>query len=271
MKLRLALFLPVLLAACGGSGGDKSAIFEVHANNLAYGSTATLLFVGSFVAGQSLTPDTPTCTSGTGVYSTPTQYVLKCTVTATGDFPVTVKTSSGDVIYSKTLSVPAPRVTFSTSKGNIVAELYPDKAPNSVINFLRYVQFGFYSQTIFHRVIKDFVVQGGGFKPGLVPQDGQLAPIPLESNNGLSNARGTLAMARTTDPNSATSQFYFNLVDNTFLDYKDASNPGYAVFGKIVSGLDVVDAIGAVPTTTVQGAGDIPATDVVLNSVTRDQ
>ena len=155
-----------------------------------------------------------------------------------------------------------------TSKGSVVVELYPTNAPITVANFLQYVTDGFYKDKIFHRVINNFVIQGGGF-------DAQLSlavnrpPIALEVCNGLTNTRGTIAMARTSVLNSATSQFFVNVVDNTSLD---TSGGGYAVFGKVVSGMDVVDLIKAVPTQTVNGFGsDVPVTPITITSATRTQ
>lgn len=161
-----------------------------------------------------------------------------------------------------------PKVLIKTSLGDITAELYPDKAPKSVENFLTYVKSGFYDGTIFHRVIESFMVQGGGFSKDL-RQKPTRAPIPIESKNGLSNLRGTVAMARTQDPNSATAQFFINVVDNPRLDYVSDANPGYAVFGKVVSGLDVVDKIRAMP-TGAQGPfrSDVPTTPIVIEKVT---
>lgn len=159
------------------------------------------------------------------------------------------------------------KVLIKTSLGDITVELYPDKAPKSVENFLGYVRSGFYDGTVFHRVIDGFMIQGGGFTRDL-RQKPTKAPIPIESKNGLGNLRGTLAMARTMDPNSATAQFFINVVDNARLDYASDANPGYAVFGKVVSGLDVVDKIRAVQTGP-QGPfrSDVPVTPVVIEKV----
>ena len=158
----------------------------------------------------------------------------------------------------------APKVLIKTSLGDITLELYPDKAPKSVENFLAYVKSGFYDGTIFHRVIAGFMIQGGGFTADL-RQKKTRAPIAIESKNGLSNLRGTLAMARTMDPNSATAQFFINTVDNPRLDYAGDANPGYAVFGKVVSGMDVVEKIRAVE-TGAQGpfVSDVPKTPIVI-------
>jgi len=143
-----------------------------------------------------------------------------------------------------------PKVVLETTMGRIVLELYPDKAPKTVANFLTYVDEGFYDGTIFHRVIPGFVLQGGGYTADF-RQKPTRPPIPNEADNGLSNLRGTIAMARTADPHSATSQFFINLVDNKRLDHTgkgDSQAWGYAVFGKVVEGMDVVDKIARVRT-----------------------
>jgi len=165
-------------------------------------------------------------------------------------------------------STTSNKVLLKTSLGDITLELYPDKAPKSVENFLGYVKSGFYDGTVFHRVIEGFMIQGGGFTKDL-HQKSTKAAIAIESKNGLSNLRGTLAMARTGDPNSATAQFFINTVDNPRLDYVSDANPGYAVFGKVVGGLDVVDKIKVVQ-TGAQGPfrSDVPVTPVVIEKVT---
>jgi len=157
-----------------------------------------------------------------------------------------------------------PRVTLDTTKGKIVIELYPDKAPKTVDNFLKYVKAGHYDGTVFHRVIAGFMIQGGGVDANGSEKTTR-PPIENESNNGLSNARGTIAMARTGDPNSATAQFFISVVDNSRLDYSSAPQRwGYTVFGKVVEGMDVVDAIAAVRT----GANDKPVEPVVVKKAT---
>ena len=160
-------------------------------------------------------------------------------------------------------------VRIETSKGMIVAELDGEKAPVTVENFLAYAREGFYDGTIFHRVIDGFMIQGGGFTPDMGMKEGK-PPIENEASNGLRNLAGTFAMARTSVVNSATSQFFINLVDNGFLDHKDKSPSGfgYAVFGKVVEGMDVVKAIGGVETGTVKGFGDVPVEPVVMEKVT---
>jgi len=147
---------------------------------------------------------------------------------------------------------PNPKVLIKTNQGDITVELDAAKAPKSVENFVAYVKAGQYDGTIFHRVIDNFMIQGGGYTTELVPKGGERAPIQNEAANGLSNARGTLAMARTMDPHSATSQFFINVNDNKALDHvstADGRTWGYAVFGKVVSGMDVVDKIKVMPTS----------------------
>lgn len=152
-----------------------------------------------------------------------------------------------------------------TNEGTIVVKLYPQKAPLTVANFKKYVKNNFYDGLIFHRVIKGFMIQGGGLYPnGTVKPT--YAPIPSEANNGLSNLRGTIAMARTSDPNSATSQFFINTVDNTFLDHTLVS-PGYTVFGKVVRGMNVVDKISNVQTETKYGLKDWPVENITIEKV----
>lgn len=163
-----------------------------------------------------------------------------------------------------------PQVLLKTSLGDITLELYPDKAPKSVANFLRYVHEGFYNGTIFHRVIPTFMVQGGGFTPDLQKKPTH-APIPNEADNGLRNRIGTVAMARTNDPNSATAQFFINVAQNTFLDFREktARAWGYAVFGRVIKGMKVVNHIRLVKTGFKNGMGDVPLHPVVIIKATQ--
>ena len=158
-----------------------------------------------------------------------------------------------------------PIVVIETSKGNIVLKLNKEKAPITVANFLKYVNNEFYNQTVFHRVIKDFMIQGGGFSSDGSKKE-TLEPIILESSNGLKNLKGTIAMARTMDPDSATAQFFINVVNNDFLDYTSQS-PGYAVFGEVIEGIDVVMIIQDVATKTNNDHQDWPIDEVVINKV----
>ena len=166
-----------------------------------------------------------------------------------------------------------PRVEFKTTMGSFTLELYPDKAPKTVENFMQYVKSGFYKGTIFHRVIDNFMIQGGGFTPDM-KQKQTNAPIVNEagmaSKGGLRNTVGTIAMARTSDPNSATAQFFINVKDNVPLDYRDPSpqGVGYAVFGRVVEGLNVVMQISRVDTMTAGMYQDVPRRQIVIESVT---
>ena len=162
----------------------------------------------------------------------------------------------------------AQKVNISTSLGDIVVELNAAKAPKTVDNFLLYVKSGQYDGTVFHRVIENFMIQGGGFSQEL-KEKATRAPILLESRNGLSNSRGTLAMARTLDPNSATAQFFINVQDNGFLDAaRSPDGNGYAVFGKVISGMEVVDRIRAVPTGNRGPYQNVPLQPVTILKAT---
>jgi peptidyl-prolyl cis-trans isomerase A (cyclophilin A) len=178
--------------------------------------------------------------------------------------------AAGFFAASLALQAANPQVLLKTSKGDITIELFQDQAPISAKNFLSYVDEKFYEGTVFHRVIKGFMIQGGGMTADMREKSAK-PPIKNEAGNGLKNTRGTLAMARTSDIDSATCQFFINLADNAFLDH-ETGNPdkfGYAVFGKIVSGMDVVDAIAAVPTGSKGMHGDVPREPVTILSATR--
>ena len=164
----------------------------------------------------------------------------------------------------------APKVKLSTSAGDIVVELYPDKAPKSVDNFLQYVRDKHYDGTVFHRVMDGFMIQGGGFTADL-QQKPTRAPIPLEASNGLKNDRGTLAMARTNDPNSATAQFFINVVNNAPLNAPNPDGHGYTVFGKVVSGMDVVDKIKGVAVGNQGPYQNVPKTPVTILKATLEK
>lgn len=168
---------------------------------------------------------------------------------------------------SPAMAAKNPQVIFSTTKGDLTIELYADKAPISVKNFLAYVDSGFYDGVIFHRVIPGFVIQGGGFTEKMVKKATK-APIKNEADNGLKNLRGTLSLARTRDINSATSQFFINLNDNAALDHRPG-NFGYAVFGKVIKGMNVVDTIAGVPTGTHGYYRDVPTVPIVIKKATR--
>ena len=180
---------------------------------------------------------------------------------------VLAMTAMFSVANPATAADPAPKVKLATSMGDIVVELNPDKAPKSVANFLQYVREKHYDGTIFHRVIDGFMIQGGGFTADMV-QKPMRAPIPLEAANGLKNDKYTLAMARTSAPDSATAQFFINVKDNAMLNAPQPDGHGYAVFGKVVEGQDVVDKIKAVATGNKGPHQNVPNTPITIQSAT---
>lgn len=189
-----------------------------------------------------------------------------CIATAVGFLLLTVGTALAETPKGKQRG-DKPMVVFSTTLGEVTIELYPEKAPITVENFLTYVDAGFYDGTIFHRVVPGFVIQGGGFTESM-EQKSTRPSIKNEADNGLKNERGTLSMARTRDVNSATSQFFINLVDNAFLDH-GTRDFGYAVFARVVVGMDVIDKIGAVRTSNRGMYQNVPVQPVVIQSARR--
>lgn len=171
-------------------------------------------------------------------------------------------------IFSQTALAANPLVTVETNRGDFIVELYPDKAPKTVANFLQYVNAGFYKDTIFHRVINRFMIQGGGFTANMEEKDTR-APIVNEAANGLLNEVGTLAMARTQDPNSATAQFFINLENNQFLNYQspDPELIGYCVFGRVLKGMDVVREIASSPTGYKGPYSDVPKSPILIRQI----
>ncbi|MEJ2530617.1 MAG: peptidylprolyl isomerase [Halioglobus sp.] len=186
------------------------------------------------------------------------RYLLLCLALL---FPVTLLAADEATVTSD------PLVVIRTSEGDITLRLFPDKAPVTVENFLRYVDAGFYNGTVFHRVIQDFMIQGGGFLPDMTEKAGG-DPIVNESKNRLHNNRGTIAMARTNDPDSATSQFFINQRNNLRLDWAPGRD-GYTVFGEVVTGMNVVDFIATAPTGKVGGFGDVPLEPIVITEIVR--
>ncbi|MEN9418984.1 MAG: hypothetical protein RI988_2604 [Pseudomonadota bacterium] len=181
---------------------------------------------------------------------------------------LTVLLSTCAVIAAAAPAAWAQNVRLQTSAGDIVLKLQPDKAPRTVDNFLQYVRAGHYDGTVFHRVIESFMIQGGGFDAQM-NQKPTRAPIPLEARNGLNNVRGSVAMARTAVPDSATAQFFINVVDNAFLDAANARDGhGYAVFGQVVEGMDVVDRIRAVPTASRGPHQNVPTMPITIRKAT---
>lgn len=279
-QLILAGAVTTLLSACGGGGGNstttptvKVTVSNITADQLAYRKTTNFTITGENLD-KGINASIPGCLKITELAgSTATQKVLSCKIVAVGSFTATITDAANASLNSKSFTVALaaqPQVTMKTSMGDVVFELDPAKAPVSVDNFLQYVENGFYVNKIFHRVIKDFVVQGGGLTSDLNSPP-TLTPIKLEASNGLSNVRGTLAMARTQVADSATSQFYINVVDNS--KSLDAANnpPGYAVFGKVVKGMDVVDAMRQVQVVNVGSYDSVPVTPIFITSAVQTQ
>ena len=175
---------------------------------------------------------------------------------------------SSTLLFSNTAFAANPQLVFETNRGDFVVELYPEKAPKTVANFISYVNAGFYKDTIFHRVINRFMIQGGGFTADMVEKETR-APIINEAGNGLLNDVGTLAMARTANPNSATAQFFINLENNQFLNYQspDPELIGYCVFGRVLKGMDVVREIASAPTGNSGPYTDVPKSKIVIQQV----
>ena len=267
----LAIGLIALLSACGGGAEMEPAISQIQAQSLRYNQTATIRVGGKYLRSD-MVAETGTCLNPVFTSaSNPDLAVLTCKVTATGPLPITIKAADGKLLHSSTLTVLQPQVSLITTAGTVVLELNPAVAPISVNNFLSYVSSGYYAGTLFHRVVAGFVIQGGGYTSGPFKKTGQTGPVALESNKGLSNTRSTVAMARTSVFDSATSEFFINLADNLSLDYKNAENPGYAVFGRVITGMEVVDAIAATPTALMNGFANLPTTDVTISFVTQTQ
>lgn len=265
--------LAVTLSACGGgSDADNQQVTAVQVRALAYSQLATINVAGVYLR-SGMTATSGACRDPVFnvAKSTPELAVLNCTIAVTGVHSLTISGTNGKLLYTGNITVPQPQVNVTTSQGSFIMELNPAAAPLSVNNFLTYSSSGYYNGTLFHRVIPGFVAQGGGYTRGLIKKPGQLGPIALESNNGLLNTRSTLAMARTNAPNSATSEFFINLVDNLSLDYQSTTSPGYAVFGKVVSGMDIIDKIAALPTALSAGFQDVPTTDITIQLVLQIQ
>jgi hypothetical protein len=260
--------LSLLLVSCGGgAGGSLPVVTDIQFDQLKYGQTSTFKLLGMNLT-QDFQVSVSNCT-GLAVLKggSDTEQYVSCTPNAVGVGQITPKTKDGGVMMVKNFDIPNPQVKISSNFGDMIVELNALAAPLTVNNYLKYVNANFYNNTIFHRLIAQFVVQGGWLSSGIAEQVGAGAPIALESNNGLKNTRGSIGMARTSAPNSATTQFYFNLVDNPKLDYQSETAPGYAVFGRIVEGLAVIDIMAQITTTTMYGLENFPTSTVLIKSV----
>ena len=283
--IRSCLFVlasAVVLVSCGGGGSQCSVcVTDIQVDRLSYSQTSNFKIIGTALsAGTALALSSDKCSSINVLNtSTDTEVNASCTVNATGTLTFQAKDASGANLLIKTLTVPEPQVTLVTTLGTLVLELNPTAAPLSVSNYLQYVHDGFYDNTLFHRVANlsgngiPQIVQGGQFTAAGTEQTGARAAIANEGNNGLSNVRGTIAMARMMAMNSATSQFYFNVTDNAAALGQTGNE--YAVFGTLIQGLTVLDAMGSSPTGPSVIAGYIlttrPLVDIVLQSATQTQ
>jgi peptidyl-prolyl cis-trans isomerase A (cyclophilin A) len=261
----------LVLVGCGGSSPASIAtVSDIQVNQLKYGQLSQFTLTGKLLD-LDIKLSAKNC-KGLALVAggTDTTKSVTCTISAVGPAMVILEATlaDGTLLKSVSFDVPNPQVSMQTSLGAVVLELNPTAALLSTDNFLQYVNSKFYDNTLIHRVVTTgiFVAQGGWLTPTPAVQPGQKAAIALEVNKGLSNLKGTIAMARSADLNSATSQYYFNLADNVALD---TSNGGYAVFGKVVSGAEVLDVMASVKTTTAFGLADFPANNVIVLSATQ--
>ena len=279
IQLWAYLAISLMLTACGGGGSDNGGLFvsQMAASTLQYSRNMVITVTGSGLdKGLKVAVDAGCgeVTESAGGDALTRRFT--CKVTALG--PKTIRAFTANNLEAARLqvTVPEPEVTVilqgvDTTTSTFTVKLDPNLAPVSVNNFLDYVNAGFYRLTIFHRVVKDFVVQAGGYTAGPVTPVVKAPTSPaivLESKNGLKNVKGSIAMARTSAPDSATSQFYINTVDNPSLDFKSDSEPGYAVFGSVITGMDVIDKLNAVPVRVdlLSGLTHLPVTNVVILS-----
>jgi cyclophilin family peptidyl-prolyl cis-trans isomerase len=277
----LALASALMLVSCGGGGQCYVCVTDIQVDRLSYSQTSNFKIIGTALsAGTAVNLSADKCSSITVLNtSTDTEVNVSCTVNATGTLTFQAKDTSGNSLLIKTLTVPEPQVTLVTSLGTLVIELNPTAAPLSVSNYLQYVHDGFYDNTLFHRLANltglggTQIAQGGQYTAAPAEQTGVRAAIANEGNNGLSNVRGSIAMARTSAMHSATSQFYFNVTDNAAALGQTGNE--YAVFGILTQGLTVLDAIGNSATGPSVIAGNPLATrplvDIVLQSATQPQ
>ena len=247
-------------------------VLSIKADNLMYSKTTQLTMTG-YSLEKEFNVSVQYCKGlalVSGGSSTSKSVTCKVAAAGVGAIKFEAKLADGTPLMVRSFDVPNPQVTMVTSLGTLALELNPTAAPLSTDNFLQYVNDKFYDNTLIHRIVKSgiFVAQGGWLTPTPAIQAGQRAAIALEVGKGLSNVKGTVAMARTADLNSATSQFFFNLSDNTALD---TASGGYAVFGKVVSGTEVLDAMSSTPTSTQYGLADFPSQNLLVQSVSQSK
>jgi cyclophilin family peptidyl-prolyl cis-trans isomerase len=249
---------------------------DILVDRLSYGQVSVFQLVGENLQPSALNVNISEgiCTDAVTLATSTQAVYIACTVQSTGAIVLSAQQSGGKA-FSKSFSTPVPRVLMTTNFGTLVFELSPSQAPSTVTNFLRYVNAGFYNQTLIHRLNPQAgqlpIAQGGLLTTTKEQKAPLFGPIPLESNKGLSNLAGTIAMARTAIPDSATSQFYINLADNPGLDFQSEQSPGYAVFGRVVQGQQVLNLFRAISTKTEGAFQDFPSVDFVVRGVTQIQ
>lgn len=260
------------LAGCGGGSDSEPAVTTIVASNARFSRPATITISGrNLRAGISVQMEGG-CENLTPVANgTDDTQQYTCDVLAIGEHRAHITTSAGGFLGRLAFQVPQPQVSVTTSKGTITMELDAVKAPVTARNFLNYVSAGFYRNVLVHRAIPSRGLVTGGYTTGLVAKPPTQPAIVLESNNGLKNLRGTLGMLRGDAPASATSQWFINTADNADLDYVDEAQPGYAVFGTVLTGLDVADAITAVETRTdsAKGLTEVPVVEILITAATQ--
>jgi len=268
----LITLLSLLLVACSGGGQDPSPVVsEVQVDQLRYGQTSTFKLLGVNLKQDFQVSITQCMNLQVLPGGTDLEQHVSCRPNKVGTLEVTPKTMQGVAMLVQAFEIPNPQVKMSTNFGDLWIELNPNAAPVTVDNFLKYVNANFYNATVFHRLIPQFVIQGGWLNSEMFEKPGASGSIVLESNSGLKNTRGSIAMARGSNPNSATTQFYFNLVDNPKLDYQNEGSPGYAVFGKIVNGLGVLDIMTQISTASLYGLDNVPTSNIRINSAVQIQ
>lgn len=266
--------LAMLLSSCGGGGPTSNAggpsVLNMAASNIRYSGRLLVSVSGRLLTeGATMTADGGCDSPAKVAGGTDDAMQFNCTLTATGNVFVRIRNANGDTLASLRVEVPNPQVAIVTTSGTIVVELDPSRAKATVDNFLAYSASNFYANVLIHRVINDVLIQGGGYLTGPKPKLPNRDPIVNESNNGLKNVRGSIAMWHPDGlPDAANAQFFINTKDNPDFDFRDAANKGYAVFGSVVTGLELVDAIKAVATTTKTIEGiDTPLTDTPVTEV----
>lgn len=273
-RLATGLGMAALIAACGGGESSDPSVSNIGVVGLQYGGTMTITANGFNLGDGKTSLEVDGCENVIPLVRTATQGTYTCTIARAGGLTPVMRDAQGAELARVRVSVPVPQVTMTINRagtiGSVVIELDPAAAPVTALNFIKHVRQGYYTDTIFHRVLPNQIAQGGFYKSDRADRLLPFDPIVLESNNGLQNLRGTIAMARTSEPNSATAQFYFNIVDNPAFDRISDDQPGYAVFGRVISGLEVIDEIGKVDVRALDASfGSIPVQNVLLTAATQ--